>query len=110
MTGKEALEKRVEDKKIICWPSPGCIHMCGLIAKMQDGRLVNLKGNKDYTTPNQGCGDRMPHHPKWLYNSDQVLHPLKRKGERGENKWEQISWDQALDEIAAKLADLKTRY
>ena len=81
-----------------------------MIAKVKDSRLVSLNGNKDYTTPNQGCRDRMPHHPKWLYSSDQVLHPLKRRGERGENKWEQISWDQALDEIAAKLADLKTRY
>ena len=31
-------------------------------------------------------------------------------GERGENQWEQIPWDQALDEIAAKLAELKEKY
>ena len=37
-------------------------------------------------------------------------HPLKRKGERGENQWERISWDQALDEIAAKLAELKAKH
>jgi thiosulfate reductase/polysulfide reductase chain A len=35
---------------------------------------------------------------------------LKRAGERGEGKWERITWDQALDEIAAKLGDLKEKY
>ncbi len=36
--------------------------------------------------------------------------PLKRKGKRGENRWEQISWEQALDEIAKRLADIRERY
>ncbi len=37
-------------------------------------------------------------------------HPQKRVGERGENRWETVSWDQALDEIAGKLAALRDRY
>src|SRR3990170_2217979 len=36
---------------------------------------------------------------------ERVLHPLKRAGERGEGKWEQISWDQALTEIADHMLD-----
>lgn len=36
--------------------------------------------------------------------------PLKRKGPRGSNEWEQISWDQALDEIAGRLAQLRDQY
>ena len=44
------------------------------------------------------------------YNEKRLLYPLKRAGERGEGKWERISWDQALDEIAAKLLDLRERY
>jgi thiosulfate reductase / polysulfide reductase chain A len=108
----EATRERanVEEKKIVCWASPGCVHQCGLIATVEDGRLVRLRGNPDYPTPNHGCADRMPHHIKWLYSPEQLLHPLKRVGERGEDRWEQIPWDQALDEIAAKLAALKERY
>ena len=41
----------VEEKKIVCWASPGCIHQCGLIAAVEDGRLVGLRGNPDYPTP-----------------------------------------------------------
>jgi anaerobic selenocysteine-containing dehydrogenase len=102
--------ENVVEKKIVCWASPGCVHQCGLIATVEDGRLVRLRGNPDYPTPNHGCADRMPHHIKWLYSPEQLLHPLKRIGERGEDRWEQIPWDQALDEIAAKLAALKEKY
>jgi len=43
-----------------------------------------------------------------LYNSEERLtQPLKRVGERGEGKFEPISWEQALDEIAAKLTTIR---
>jgi anaerobic selenocysteine-containing dehydrogenase len=47
---------------------------------------------------------QMHYHPK------RINHALKRVGERGEDKWEQIPYDQALDEIAAKLAEIKEKY
>jgi DMSO reductase family type II enzyme molybdopterin subunit len=40
-----------------------------------------------------------------LYSPERVLHPLKRAGERGQAKWEQVSWDQALGEIADHILD-----
>jgi anaerobic selenocysteine-containing dehydrogenase len=40
-----------------------------------------------------------------LYGQERVLHPLKRVGERGEGKWQQVSWDQALAEIADIIID-----
>jgi thiosulfate reductase / polysulfide reductase chain A len=98
-------------KKVICWPSPGCHDNCGLLATVKNGKLTGLKGNREYFTgPVQGCGDRRPHFIKWLYNSNQLMVPLKRIGERGENQWERISWDEALDEIASKLNRLKSEY
>jgi anaerobic selenocysteine-containing dehydrogenase len=83
---------------------------CGLIATVEDGVLTSLGPNREYPSKNKGCADRMPHHIKWLYSDIQLRHPLKRIGERGENKWEELPWDIALDEIAAKLAELKGKY
>ena len=59
-----------------------------------------------------------PHHPgsrgrncakgpatiNQINDTERILYPLKRKGERGAGKWERITWDQALDEIAEKIA------
>ena len=103
-------KKKTEEKPVICWMSPGCIHYCGLIATIENGKLVKLRGDKNYITPNRGCADRMPFHTKWLYSKEQLTKPLKRIGERGENKWAEISWDQAMDEIAAKLSELRDKY
>lgn len=41
------------------------------------------------------------------YHPDRLNNPLKRVGARGEGKWERITWDQALDEIAQGLAKIK---
>lgn len=46
----------------------------------------------------------------WLYHSDQLMHPLKRMGKRGEGKWKSISWDDALFEIGNRLLELKQEY
>ena len=99
-----------DERQIVCWASPGCKMYCGLIAEREDGKLVKLRPNPDNPAPNKGCPDRLPHHIKWLYSDVQLKKPLKRIGERGEGKWEEISWDQAFDEIGAKLQELKDKY
>ena len=38
-----------------------------------------------------------------INDPDRILYPLKRTGKRGEGKWEQVSWDQALDDIASRI-------
>jgi anaerobic selenocysteine-containing dehydrogenase len=43
----------------------------------------------------------------WLDHPKQMRYPLKRQNERGENRWESISWEQALDEITAKRQTIK---
>ncbi len=44
-------------------------------------------------------------HSQAMYEKDRLLYPLKRSGERGEGKWEKISWDQALTEISERIVD-----
>jgi anaerobic selenocysteine-containing dehydrogenase/rubredoxin len=45
-----------------------------------------------------------------VYHPNRVKYPLKRAGERGGNKWQKISWEQAFDEIADKLGSLRDSY
>jgi len=48
--------------------------------------------------------------PDVMYHPDRLKYPLKRRGERGEGKWERISWDEAISTIAGKLKEIKERY
>lgn len=119
MVAKKAVSKEdSEVKKAVCWASPGCHDRCGVLVSVKDGRVVKVRGNLEYASgqvhsfskSGQGCPDRLPHLVKWLYHPEQLMHPLKRAGERGENRWERISWIQALDEIAEKLKQIKAEY
>lgn len=47
---------------------------------------------------------------EWYHHPDRLTYPLKRAGEKGEGKWKKITWEQALDEIAGKLKNLKAKY
>ena len=44
-----------------------------------------------------------------VYNPGRLRHPLKRVGERGEGKWERISWEEALDSIAEELLEYRRK-
>ncbi|MGA7844548.1 MAG: molybdopterin-dependent oxidoreductase [Dehalococcoidales bacterium] len=49
-------------------------------------------------------------HIRNLYSPDRLMYPVKRIGERGEGKWQRISWEEALDTIADKLKYYKKEY
>ena len=100
----------VETKRVGCFVCQGG---CGLLVDVdqETGQITRVRGDKDHPlSRGYVCGDRVRHLIKWINHPDQLKYPLKRIGERGENKWQRISWDQALDEIAEKLASLKARH
>lgn len=45
-----------------------------------------------------------------VYHPDRLTTPLRRVGERGSGKWESVSWDEALDEIAEKMGAIRDTY
>jgi len=102
-----------EVKKAMCWASPGCHDRCAILVSVKDGRIVGIRGNRQTVNGERlfrSCPDRLPHLAEWLYHPDQLMYPLKRAGARGENKWERVPWDQALDEVAERLTNLKARF
>jgi anaerobic selenocysteine-containing dehydrogenase len=53
---------------------------------------------------------RGQHAPEIIYSKDRLKKPLKRKGPEGTLVFEEVSWDQALDEIARTILKLKDRH
>ena len=94
------------------WSGPGCHLGCGVRLYTDDeGRLVKVEGDPENPF-NQGrlcirCLDL----PEVVYNDRRPLHPMKREREdRGKDAWQRITWDEAYDEIEARLKDLRERY
>lgn len=86
-----------------------CSTVCGIIAKVKAGKVVKIEGNpKDPNSRGHLCAKG---HAaiNMLYDPDRILHPMKRMGKRGEGKWQRISWDEALDEVADKLKAIRER-
>ncbi|MDP2744450.1 MAG: molybdopterin-dependent oxidoreductase, partial [Dehalococcoidia bacterium] len=81
----------------------------------QDGRLLKVTEDPQGPQPKlfspqvKSCL-RARAAAEWFYHPDRLHFPLKRAGAKGEGKWERISWEQALDEIAGKLKELKAKY
>ncbi|TXI10302.1 MAG: hypothetical protein E6Q76_04225 [Rhizobium sp.] len=80
-----------------------CEASCGLVAEMEHGKIVELRPNKDHIgTDGFACMKGLNQHK--MYDSpDRLQYPLKRVGDR----FERISWSQAISEIGAKTKSLR---
>ncbi|TVT70871.1 MAG: molybdopterin-dependent oxidoreductase [Denitromonas halophila] len=80
-----------------------CFNACTLKFHLREGKVVNILGN-DEDPVFQGRICPKSQMTLQLYNNPaRLTRPLKRVGERGSGRFEEISWAQALDEIAARL-------
>ena len=89
----------------------GCFYRCSMYIEFADGKPVKVKGDKeDPVSLGRLCARGKAIVFERTYHPERLLYPLKRKGLKGGGEWERISWDQALDEIATKLKDIKDKY
>lgn len=83
--------------------APGCHTNCGVLTYVKDGKLVKVEGDPDNPFNNGRLCPRCLALKDVVYSPDRLQQPLVRDGERGENKWKRVSWDEALDLIADKF-------
>ena len=87
-----------------------CHGICGVLVHMRDGRVVRVTGDPDCPTSNGYICAKGKASVEFLYHPDRLRFPLKRVGKRGENKWQRISWDEALDTVANELLKAKRQF
>ncbi|CAN5557036.1 molybdopterin oxidoreductase family protein [soil metagenome] len=85
-----------------------CPDTCAVITEVQDGRAVKFSADPEHpVTKGWLCAKVRPYLDR-VYHPDRLQHPLRRVGPKGSGKWERISWDDALAEIAARWKTIIT--
>jgi anaerobic selenocysteine-containing dehydrogenase len=88
-----------------------CSINCAILVGSKNGKIVKMYPNEDHgTLLCERIGEKGERAIKFHYHPKRINHALKRAGDRGENKWIEIPYEQALDEIAEKLTALKEKY
>ncbi len=106
MTNKE------EAKLAIC---EMCHSRCRVVVHSQNGQVLKIEADRSYPLvdeifpPTNGC-IRLNGAKEWVNHPTRLNFPMKRAGEKGEGKWQKISWNQALNEIAERLKELKQKH
>jgi anaerobic selenocysteine-containing dehydrogenase len=80
-----------------------CPDTCGMLVTVKDGVAVKIQGDPTMPFTEGTLCTKVTHYLERTYAPDRVLYPQKRIGRKGEGRFARIAWDEALDEIAARL-------
>ena len=112
--GGDAAKQAVEETTTWGHCAINCPGRCSLKFHVQDDEVAWVE---TYTSKDAGFDEIQPRaclrgrtYRRWLANPDRINYPMKRVGKRGEGKFEQISWDEAVDTIASELKRIIDEY
>lgn len=86
-----------------------CPGGCGISVRKVDNRAIKIEGKKGHPVNDGGICILGLSGLQLLYGPTRIKSPMKRIGERGEGKWQKISWDEATSILTEKLADIRNR-
>jgi anaerobic selenocysteine-containing dehydrogenase len=83
-----------------------CNCRCGIEAFVENGKIVKIKGDLNCQSNLGALCVKGRNMLEFEYDPDRLLHPLKRNA----GSWSEIPWDQALEDVAQKLNEIKLKY
>jgi len=86
-----------------------CPDTCALLVTVEDGRAIKVAGDPEHPGTQGVLCTKVSRYTERTYHPDRLLTPLRRVGKKGEGKFEPISWDEALDEVATRLSAIAAR-
>ncbi|MEG2933596.1 MAG: molybdopterin-dependent oxidoreductase [Gordonibacter sp.] len=91
------------------WSPPGDHPVgCGMKLTIKDGKLVHVEGDEQHPVTQGRLCIRCLDLPEVVHSPERIIHPMKRDPkDRGKDKWEQISLDEAYHLIADRVAEIK---
>ncbi len=87
-----------------------CPSTCALeIDLTEDGKVGRVRGARDHSYTSGVICAKVARYAERLYHPDRLMKPLRRAGAKGEGRWQELSWDDALDEIADAFVKAEAR-
>ena len=86
-----------------------CPDTCAMRITVQGGQVVRIQGDPDHETTQGTLCTKVSRYAARSYDAERVLHPMKRVGPKGAGRFERVSWDEALGDIAQRLQAIAAR-
>lgn len=91
-----------ETRRSVC--ALDCPDACSLLITVDAGNGSRLRGDPDHPVTRGFLCGKVAQYLEREYSPSRLLHPLRRTGAKGDGRFEQISWDEALETIADRLS------
>ncbi len=83
-----------------------CPDTCAMLVTVEDGRATRVQGDPEHPFTSGFLCAKVNRYVERTYHADRLTQPLRRVGPKGAGAFEPVSWDEALDEIAARLVGI----
>lgn len=105
-----ASRARVEIRKSVC--PHDCPDTCGMLAHVdrETGRLLAVRGDPEHPFTRGHLCAKVNRYVDRVYSADRVLYPMKRVGPKGAGEFARISWEEALDLVAARFVETRQHH
>jgi thiosulfate reductase/polysulfide reductase chain A len=110
LDGDRVEDPGTEGDRVVATFCELCFWNCGVLAHVRDGRVTKISGNPEHPLSRGQLCPRGAGGTGLLYDPDRLKRPLVRTSKRGDDAFEEVSWDAALNEVAEKLLLVKQRH
>jgi anaerobic selenocysteine-containing dehydrogenase len=104
---EENMSAAVEPKIVRSACPLDCPDACTLDVTIEEGRVTKITGNTINPVTDGYICRKVRHFPDLMYGPDRLLHPMIRTGPKGEGKFQQATWDEALNLIAERFGEIR---
>ena len=103
-------DPETDGEKVVASYCELCFWGCGVLAHVKDGRVTKITGNPEHPLSRGMLCPRGAGATGLLYDPDRLKRPLVRRSKRGEDVFEEVSWDAALNEVAKGLEEVEKKH
>jgi anaerobic selenocysteine-containing dehydrogenase len=87
-----------------------CPDACSLSVTVQHGKILSLDGSERNPVTDGFICAKVRRFGERVYGPDRLLHPAVRRGRKGEGRFKRVTWDEALEKVAARMRDAKEKW